>query len=182
MAFVLRAEELQIRVIEGDGGTYAAGSRATKGVTVQISDETGRPVAGASVGFRLPDNGPSGTFASGARMEIATTGPDGRATAWGMQWNSAIGPLELHVNAAKGQMRAGAVVSLYLTQPVKELGDKGVSRSHKKLWIALAAVGAAAAGVSIAAASKGAAASAASATAGASTLAIGSPTISIKSP
>src|SRR5271155_4887613 len=78
---------VQVRVVEGDGAVYAIGSRATRGVTVQLTDEAGKPVPGAAVSFRMPDSGPAGTFAGGARREIVTTGADGRAGIWGMQWN-----------------------------------------------------------------------------------------------
>src|ERR1035441_8898626 len=78
---------LQIRVIEGEGVAYPLGSRATRGVTVQVTDETGKPIENASVSFRLPEEGPSGTFSNGSRLEIVTTKADGKASAWGMQWN-----------------------------------------------------------------------------------------------
>lgn len=74
---------LQIRVIEGEGVAYPLGGRATRGVTVQVTDETGKPVEAVSVSFRLPEEGPSGAFANGSRLEIATTKADGRASAWG---------------------------------------------------------------------------------------------------
>jgi hypothetical protein len=100
---------IQVRVTEGDGLAYPAGSRATRGITVQVVDETGRPVDGAIVGFRLPDDGPGGIFATGAKTEIATTRADGRASVWGMRWNRASGPFEIHITAAKGQTRATVV-------------------------------------------------------------------------
>jgi len=65
---------LLIRVVDGAGAVYPIGSRATRGVTVQVTDEIGKPVDSAAVSFRLPDDGPSGTFSSGMRMEIVTTG------------------------------------------------------------------------------------------------------------
>ena len=82
---------LAIRLTEGDGAIYAKGSRATRGLAVLITDETGRPVEGATVSFSLPADGPSGEFSSGGRTEIATTRADGRAAVWGMQWNRTSG-------------------------------------------------------------------------------------------
>jgi len=135
---------LQIRVIEGEGVAYPLGGRATKGVTVQVTNETGRPIEGASVSFRLPDEGPSGTFASGSRIEIATTKADGRALAWGMQWNRTEGSFEIRITAVKGQARAGTVCAVYLSK----LNDDSslplaakTSIHHKWLWITLAVVG-----------------------------------------
>ena len=93
---------LLIHIVEGEGAVYAIGSRATRGVTVQVTDETGKPVESAVVSFRLPDDGPTGEFSSGMRTEIVPTGADGRANVWGMQWNRVTGPLEVRITAAKG--------------------------------------------------------------------------------
>ncbi len=51
---------------------YAAGSRATRGIAVQVFDGDGKTVEGASVAFQLPENGPTGVFSSGSRMELAS--------------------------------------------------------------------------------------------------------------
>ena len=132
---------LQIRIIEGQGTTYPIGSRATRGVTVQVTDETGKPVESASVIFRLPDDGPSGMFSSGIRTEAISTAADGRATVWGMQWNRITGPFEIRITAAKGQARAGTVCGISLVSgPASPLAapDPAAShggRSHRKLWI-----------------------------------------------
>lgn len=151
-ATLARAQDpaiLQIKVVDGDGAVYAIGARATRGVTVQVSDETGRPVEGASVSFRLPDSGATGTFATGSRTEIVTTGADGRAGVWGMQWNRTAGTLEIRITALKGQTRAGTTCNMFLSdspeakRTTARLGPHG----HKWLWIGLAIGGAAAAGV-----------------------------------
>lgn len=161
---------------------YATGSRATRGVTVRVTDETGKPVEGAAVTFRLPDDGPTGAFGSGERVEIIATGADGTALVWGMQWNRTPGPFEVRITAAKGQASAGTVCPLYLSDALvpatTQESPPPSSGGHKKLWIALALVGAAVAGV--AAASGGAATGAAASTAGGPR--IGSPTITIGKP
>jgi hypothetical protein len=150
---------LLIRIAEGEGTVYPIGSRATRGVTVQVTDETGKPVDSAAVSFRLPDDGPSGAFSSGMRTEIVTTGADGRANVWGMQWNRVTGPLEIRITAAKGQARAGTVCGLYLStselrnaEPRIAGPSKGTLshwRSHRKILIGVGI--AAAAFVSVAA-------------------------------
>ena len=146
-------EILLIRIVEGEGAVYPIGSRATRGVTVQVTDETGKPVDTASVVFSLPDNGPSGTFSSGAQTNIVTTGPDGRANVWGMQWNRMTGPLEVRITAAKGQARAGTVCGLYLSntlvssEPRKTIA--GGWRRHKKIWIGVGIAARAFAGVAV---------------------------------
>ena len=172
---------LTIRVAEGDGAAYAVGSRATRGVTVLVTDETGRPVDGATVSFTLPAESPGGVFSTGGRTEIAATRADGRAAVWGMQWNRTAGPFEIRITAVKGQARAGVVSSQSLSNaPVaREAGAGKIPAArggHKLLWISLAIAGAAAAGVAgIAAGKPGAAAAASSAT----PLKIGAPTISL---
>lgn len=145
---------LQIQVVEGDGATYSVGSRATRGVTVLITDETGKPVSGATVNFTLPDGGPSGVFTSGTRAQLAMTQGDGKAAVWGMQWNHTQGPFEIRVTASKGQARAGTIVNALLsggtgnTKEARVTSSKtpGTGGSRKWLWIGLAVAGAAAAG------------------------------------
>lgn len=143
---------LQIRVVEGEGAVYAAGSRATRGITVQVTDETGRPVDGAAVSFRLPESGPGGTFNGGLKSDIAMTGPDGRATVWGMRWNTEPGAVEIRITAAKENARAGTVTSVYISDKLPAAASPGgmgrftVHHSHKKWLIMGAAVAGAALG------------------------------------
>lgn len=154
LAFAVSASALQLlqlRVVEGEGVSYRIGTRATRGLTVLVSDEAGHPVDMASVSFRLPDEGASGTFNSGSRSEIATTGPDGRASVWGMHWNKTPGTIEIRISAVKGQTRAGLVSTQYLSDSAApKAGGEGVFTSshsgHKWLWIAAIAGGAAAGG------------------------------------
>ena len=137
---------LTIRVAEGDGAAYPIGSRATRGVTVLVTDETGRPVEGATVSFNLPAEGPGGMFSSGGRTEIAATHADGRAAVWGMQWNRTAGPFEIRITAVKGQARAGVVSSQTLSDAQEAKGAAprrpcAGDGSHKLLWISLVVAG-----------------------------------------
>jgi hypothetical protein len=171
---------LEVRVTEGEGAVYHAGSRATRGVTVKVTDQAGRPVEGATVSFSLPSDGPGGVFASGARTEVATTHADGAAAVWGMQWNRTPGSFGILITAAKGEARGGVTCSQSLAAAAAS--DARPSRigagGHKWLWITLAAVGGAA-GAGVAAAGKGKA----SATApGSTALQIGAPAISLGRP
>jgi hypothetical protein len=173
---------LTIRVAEGDGAAYAIGSRATRGLTVLVTDETGRPVEGATVSFTLPAEGPGGVFSSGGRTEIAATDADGRAAVWGMQWNHTAGPFEIRITAVKGQARAGVVSSQSLSNaPEVRAAASGKMHAarggHKLLWISLVIVGAAAAGVAGVAARKSS--SAAAAASSVTPLKIGTPTIGL---
>jgi hypothetical protein len=142
---------LQIRILEGEGAVYPIGARATRGVTVQVTDETGKPVGSAAVSFRLPDEGPTGTFSSGMRTEIVTTGAEGRASVWGMQWNRVTGPLQVRITAAKGQARAGTVCGLFLSDAASSTeppSSKATGwRSHRRIWLGIAIAAGAFAGV-----------------------------------
>jgi hypothetical protein len=142
---------VQIRILEGEGAVYSIGTRATRGVTVQVTDETGKPVESAAVSFRLPDSGPTGAFSSGMRTEIATTSADGRASVWGMQWNRVTGPLEVRITAAKGQARAGTVCGLFLSDAAVSTEPRSAKatswRSHRRIWMGVAIAAAAFAGV-----------------------------------
>lgn len=182
---------LLIRVVEGEGAVYPIGSRATRGITVQVTDETGKPVDSAAVVFRLPEDGPTGAFSSGTQTEAVTTAADGRATVWGMQWNRVSGPLEVRITAVKGQARAGTVCGLYLSNAAvsseprigkgdgKKDGPSGGWRSHKKLWIGAGIAAAAFVGV---AAVSGRGTPSVAAAAGVNAPQIGTPSIIIGKP
>ena len=140
---------LTLTILEGEGVIYQLGSRSARGLTVEVTDASGRQVQGATVSFRLPEQGPTGAFASGSRSEIVTTGPDGRAAAWGMRWGNTPGPVEIRVTAVRGDVRASRVAQVTLTKAVSGPTPAQVSSgsSHKWLWITLAVAGAAAGGI-----------------------------------
>jgi hypothetical protein len=172
---------LNIRVLEGEGQAYTTGSHSTRGITLQITDDLGKPVEGATVTLRMPQEGPSGTFARGQKTEIATSRADGRVNAWGMEWNRIAGPLEIRITASKGEVRAGTVCALTLTkaegsQPAKVSSGHG---GHKWLWIALGIGAGAGAGMAAVHAGSG---SSSSSPAAVSLTQIGTPTIAIGHP
>ena len=175
---------VQLKVLEGDGAVYRTGSRANRGLTVLVTDETGKPLEHAAVSFRLPEEGPGGVFSSGLRTEVVTTGPDGRATVWGMQWNKTAGPVEIRITAVKDQARAGIISTQYLSDAlVPKAGGEGVftapHKSHTK-WILIAAVAAGGAAVGLAfGRSNGSQAGVASGPAG---VMIGNPSINVGHP
>jgi len=147
---------VQLKVVEGDGAVYQTGSRATHGLTVLVTDETGKAVEHAAVSFQLPADGPGGVFSSGLRTEVVTTGPDGRATVWGMQWNKSAGAVEIRITAIKDQARAGIISTQYLSDALapKAGGEGTFTAGHKGhakwILIAVAVGGGAAAGFAFA--------------------------------
>lgn len=136
---------VQLQVVEGDGVIYQPGTRATRGITVLVTDEAGQPVDMASVSFRLPDQGPTGTFNSGLRTEVVTTGADGRASVWGMKWNNTPGTVQVRITAVKDQARAGIISTQHISEhAILSAGGQGEFKashgSHKWIWFAVAAV------------------------------------------
>src|SRR5450755_3043480 len=105
---------LQIKVLEGEGTVHAAGARIPHPVTVEVTDESGRPVAGAAVSFQLPSEGPSGLFSNGLRTDLVLTDAAGRAAVHSMQLNRTGGPFRIRITAVKELARAGAISTQYI--------------------------------------------------------------------
>ena len=170
---ILPAPELQaaaaavihIRVLEGDGAVHSAGTRSSRTLSVEITDETGKPVDGAAVSFRLPEEGPGGTFADKIRTNIAITGPDGKAGLREFNAGTLTGPFQIRVTALKEGVRAGTIVDQFVSEiPKSRVRTPSTARSLVEgnrpagsrkwiLWLA-AAAGAAAAGILASTASK----------------------------
>jgi hypothetical protein len=190
---------LQIQVVEGEGAVHAPGSRSSRPLTVEVTDETGRPVAGAAVSFHLPEEGASGTFGNGLRTEVATTDAKGRASLYGLQVNRIGGRFQIRIVASKEQARAGVISFQYVAEtstarrpsneqeprgaagPGRAAGQPAVATHRHSKWLIVAAVvaGGAAAGV------LGATRTAASKSAPAPptpTLTIGAPTVVVVKP
>jgi hypothetical protein len=178
---------LQIRVIEGEGVVHSPGSRSTRPLTVEVTDETGKPVEGAAISFHLPEEGPGGVFANGMRTEVAVTDSHGHASLHGLQLNRASGRFMILIVASKEQARAGMASFQYIAEPGSGAGPGGhpatAGSSHgyrKWIVVALLAGGGAAAGILVAGKS-GSTPAAAALAAPAPTIAltIGAPTITV---
>jgi len=173
---------LQIRVIEGEGAVHAPGSRSTHPLTVEVTDEAGRPVAGAAVSFHLPEEGPGGAFANGIRTEVVLTDGNGHASVHGLRLNRAPGRFQIRILASKEQARAGMVSFQYIAEPgsgaAAAASTAGRSHGYRK-WIVVAAVVGAGAAAGILAAEKS---GSAPAPAPAITLTIGAPAITVGKP
>ena len=115
---VAQSALLEIKVIEGGGAVYAPESR-TPGLVVEVTDELGKPVPGAVVSLRLPDDGAGGSFASGLSSEILTTGSQGRATTSPVRWNRVPGTVEIRVTAVKAKLRAGTIATCEISGAAK---------------------------------------------------------------
>jgi len=182
---------LHIQVIEGEGAVNAAGSRIARPLIVEVTDETGRPVEGASVSFHLPDEGPGGTFGNGLRTDVTVTDVRGRANLHTMVTNRTPGRVAIRIVASKEQARAGMVSFQYIAGPKNgaapgKSARGGSSWMHGPLkWVVVGALagGAAAAGALVAGKSGNSGSLTAAAAAATSTgVTIGSPSLSVGKP
>jgi hypothetical protein len=105
---------VQIGIVEGEGAVHVPGSRSARPLVVEVTDETGKPVAGAAVTFLLPENGPGGTFVNGLRTDVAITDSRGRGAAHTLQLNRTAGRFQIRIVASKEQARAGTVSFQYI--------------------------------------------------------------------
>jgi hypothetical protein len=150
LAFALGAYSetaiLQLKVLEGEGAVNIAGTRASRPITLQVTDEIGRPVVGVAVSFRMTEED-HGFFRSGMKTEILVTGSDGRVAVWGIQWGRTTGPVRIRVTAAKDQARAGIVVSQYISDTASSAPDAQIGKGSRWKLIGLVAAGAVGAGL-----------------------------------
>lgn len=93
---------------------HPAGARIAHPLTVEVTDETGQPVAGAAVSFQLPPEGPSGLFSNGLRTDLILTDAAGRASIHSVQLNRTGGQFRIRITAVKEQARAGAVSTQFI--------------------------------------------------------------------
>ena len=98
---IAQIASLQIKVLEGEGAAHPAGAHISRPLTVQVTDDTGQPVAGAAVSFQLPPEGPSGLFSNGLRTDLAITDAAGRATIQSIQLNRTSGQFPIRITAVK---------------------------------------------------------------------------------
>jgi hypothetical protein len=120
---------LRVRAIDNGGAARKAGARSA-GLTVEVTDELGKPVPTAVVNVRLPDDGPSGSFANGLSSVILTTGADGRAGTTPISWNRLPGTAEIRITAVSGRLRAGTIATCRLSDPEPEPDKPAVTASE----------------------------------------------------
>lgn len=174
---------LQIRVIEGEGAVHLPASRSARPITVEITEETGKPVAGAAVSFHLPEDGPGGTFVNGLRTEVVITDGSGRASLRGLVANRIPGRFQIRILASKEQARAGTVSFQYVAEPRGGPTARSTDPSGRRKWMAVAAAVAGGAVAGIVATRGGSAGPGAAASAPVPpALSIGTPAITVGKP
>jgi hypothetical protein len=172
---------LQIQVVEGEGTVHAPGARSSRPLTVEVTDETGKPVTAAAVSFHLPEDGPGGTFASGLRTDVATTDARGRATIHTFQANRIPGRFQIRIIASKEQARAGTVSFQYVAE-FKPGAAASAHASHTRRWLMIGAVAGGGAVAALLAGRAGTHATASVANPAAPVFNIGNPSISVGKP
>lgn len=101
---------LNIVIVEGEGAVNNIRQRVAREPIVRVEDENRRPVAGASVVFLLPGDGPSGTFPGGERMITVQTDESGQAVARGLRPNNVTGEFTIRVTASFAGRTATAII------------------------------------------------------------------------
>lgn len=131
---LLRGQEpaLNIAVLTGDGAKEAASQKLHIDPSVQVNDEHGKPVEGASVAFTLPSQGPSGMFENGTHILTVSTDASGRAIAHGIKLNDLTGEFTIRVSASYQGRTASAGIAVTSVHISRSNGMLGVST---KTWV-----------------------------------------------
>ena len=137
------AQEAGIKIIvqEGQGAINNIPQRRAKEPVIQVQHEDGEPVVGATVTFLLPDSGPGGTFADGARMLNIQTDAKGQAVGRGLKPNATSGRFLIRVNVSyHGQTASTTIAQINAIPAGATKGGSG------KKFLIIALIGGAAAG------------------------------------
>ena len=133
---------LRIVIVEGEGAINNVKQRVNREPVIQVEDEVHKPVAGASVTFFLPSQGPGGTFANGTNSITATTNAQGQAVVRGIRFNNQAGTMEIRVAASLGGQTASAIITQTNVLGSASSGGSGGGMSRAtKILIVLAVVG-----------------------------------------
>ena len=103
-------------------------------LVVEVTDETGAHVDHAIVSFRLPEDGISGTFRSGLKTEILTTGDGGHATLRTLLAGGFAGQFQVRVMVAKGEARAGTLSTQFIAPDRRKHPVHAAFAGHPHLW------------------------------------------------
>jgi hypothetical protein len=102
--------KLNLIIVEGEGAINNVRQRTAREPIVQVEDENHKPISGAAVIFTLPQNGPGGTFANGAKSLQVMTDSKGQAVAKGLRLNDVSGKFQIQVEASYKGMTATTTI------------------------------------------------------------------------
>ena len=133
-------QSLSVVVVTGEGAIHNIIRQVVVEPIVEVRDEQGRPVAGATVLFSSPESGPSVSFLDGSRRMTVRTDESGRARARGMVPNIQEGAYMIEVTATMAGLRANGSIAQTNAVPAQTAAKK-----KPFAWKLLAGVAAAAA-------------------------------------
>ncbi len=136
-------------IVEGEGAINNVKQRVNREPIVRVEDESHKPVAGVSVTFFLPNQGPGGTFANGTNSLTTATNAQGQAVARGIRFNDQAGTMEIRVSASLAGQTASAIITQtnVLGSSASGGSGSGMSRTAKILIVVAIVGGGAALGV-----------------------------------
>ncbi len=135
---LLRGQEpgLHVTVVAGEGVTHNITQIEKKGrydPVIQVEDENGKPIQGASVVFALPAQGPGGTFENSTATLVVTTDAHGRAVARGIRLNKLTGSFNIRITASyQGRSANASISQTTISAVIRANGPFGVST---KSWV-----------------------------------------------
>lgn len=135
---------LSIVVLECEGAINEVRSGTACEPRIRVEDESGVAVAGATVTFTLPKDGPGGFFPPRETVLVVRTDSSGEAVASGLVPNRIAGPFEIRVEASlEGSTAATSInqINALRITPVAERRPAG----KRKMLMILGGVAAAAA-------------------------------------
>jgi len=145
--------KLNIVILEGEGAINNVRQRVAREPIVQVEDENHKPLGGAVVTFTLPNQGPSASFANGAKTLTVTTDSKGQAVARGLQPNNVNGQYQVHVNASYQGQTASANVNQ--TNAIAAVAAGAASGGISAKLLTLLVIGAAGVAGGVVAATRG---------------------------
>ena len=126
---------IAIRVVEGDGAINSIRLRRAREPVVEVRDQRGEPIAGATVSFVLPATGASGSFGASGLSLTTQTDEQGKAAGRGLRPNQIAGQFRIRVTAS---LRGATAVATLLQTNAEPMAS---GNSKKIVLIGLIAAG-----------------------------------------
>lgn len=105
------ADRLRVIVLQGQGATHEAARGLAALTVVEVRDENDKPVEGAVVTFRIPQDAQAGSFAGGKLSYTGRTNSQGQVGMTGFIPSQQPGNLDITVTAVFGHLTGQARIS-----------------------------------------------------------------------
>ena len=128
-------DALQLRVLDIDTLRSNSRVRSTQTFSVEVTDSAGTAVPNAAVTCRLPDGGPTGTFADGTHATVAYTDASGHATLEAVHWGEATGDVAMRLTATKGTVHTGILVQTVLAEAAPVSGTMPIAHESTTITV-----------------------------------------------